>query len=161
MTNIAIEVEQETAETRVGVVEFARKAVQLGLGATAMAQKEVVNLFERTQKQVGEFVEKTQTNTSELVDKMVARGADVEKDGRDRIQTMFDKRKKQVNKTVAEAQDSLDGRIAAVLHSMSVPTKGDIESLNKKIAELTKKVNALSKTKVKTEPKTEPVVVSE
>jgi polyhydroxyalkanoate synthesis regulator phasin len=81
----------------------------------------------------------------------------VEKDGRDRLQTMFDKRKKQVNKTVAEAQDSLDGRIAAVLHSMSVPTKADIESLNKKIAELTKKVNALSKSKAKTEP----VVVGE
>jgi hypothetical protein len=44
---------------------------------------------------------------------------------------------------------------------MSVPTKGDIESLNKKIAELTKKVNTLSKTKAKTEPKTEPVIVSE
>jgi poly(hydroxyalkanoate) granule-associated protein len=142
MTEITIQT--ETTETRVDVFGWAHKAVQLGLGATAMAQKEVVGLFERTQKQVGDLVGKAQTNTTELVDKMVARGADVEKSGRNRLNTALENRKKQVDDTVAEAQDSLDGRIEAVLHSMNVPTKGDIESLNQKIAELTKKVNSLS-----------------
>ena len=142
MTEITIQT--ETTETRVDVFGWAHKALQLGLGATAMAQKEVVGLFSRTQKQVGELVEKAQTNTTELVDKMVARGADVEKNGRERLNTALENRKKQVDDTVAEAQDSLDGRIEAVLHSMNVPTKGDIESLNHKIAELTKKVNSLS-----------------
>jgi poly(hydroxyalkanoate) granule-associated protein len=142
MTEITIQT--ETTETRVDVFGWAHKAVQLGLGAAAMAQKEVVGLFSRTQKQVGELVDKAQTNTTELVDKMVARGADVEKSGRERLNTALENRKKQVDDTVAEAQDSLDGRIEAVLHSMNVPTKGDIESLNHKIAELTKKVNSLS-----------------
>ena len=143
MTDIAMQ--PETAETRVDVFGWAHKAVQLGLGATAMAQKEVVNLFERAQKQVGDLVDKAQTNTNELVHKMVTRGADVEKSGRERLNTMLENRKKQVTDTVSEAQDSLDGRIEAVLHSMNVPTKADIESINKKIAELTKKVNALVK----------------
>lgn len=141
----AIEMETETTETRVDALGLARKALQASLGVTMMAQEEVVSLFERTQKQVSELVEKGQTNATDLMDKMVTRGADVEKNGRERLQTIFDNRKKQVDKSVATVQDSLDGRIEAVLHNMNVPTKSDIEALNKKIADLTRKINALAK----------------
>lgn len=127
------------------VVEYAQKSWRAGIGAAVIAQEESVTLFDKAQARVTKFVEKTQEDVNQMLEKMIERGSAVEEDGRAKINELIESRKKQVDKTVNVAQDSLEGRIETVLHSMNVPTKSDIDTLNKKIATLTRKVNALVK----------------
>jgi poly(hydroxyalkanoate) granule-associated protein len=140
-------VQEEVSENSFSVTEMAHKSIQVSLGAVDMAQAEVVALMEKVQKSVQELVEKSQKNVNELVNEMVERGAKVEEDGRARINTFVENRRKQVDSTISDASDNLnlDGRIESVLHTMNVPTKNDIEELNKKVGLLTRKVNALLK----------------
>lgn len=128
------------------VVEYAQKSWRAGIGAAVMVQEETAALFDKTQARVTKFVEKTQEDANQMLEKMIERGSVVEQDSRAKINELIESRKKQVDKTVNVAQDSLEGRIETVLHSMNVPTKSDIDALNKKIATLTRKVNALAKT---------------
>jgi poly(hydroxyalkanoate) granule-associated protein len=140
-------VQEEVTENSFSVTEMAHKSIQVSLGAVDMAQAEVVALMEKVQKSVQELVEKSQKNVNELVSEMAERGAKVEEDGRARINTFVENRRKQVDSTISDASDNLniDGRIENVLHTMNVPTKNDIEELNKKVGLLTRKVNALLK----------------
>lgn len=144
MTETVI-VEEKVTNRLDNVVEFAQKTLRAGIGAAALVQEEATSLFDKTQERVTKFVEKTQTDANELLEKMIERGANLEGDGRAKINELIESRKKQVDETVTGAQDSLEGRIESVLHSMNVPTKSDIDALNKKIANLTRKVNAISK----------------
>lgn len=144
-TNVIIE--EEIVEEKINLADMAQKALHLSLGAVALAQEEVMALFEKAQKELKARLEQTQGDASGLVDKMVERGATVEEDGRKRVNGFVDSRRKQVNSTVKDAQGSLEGRIETVLHSMNVPTKNDIDRLEKKINALTKKVNELAKAK--------------
>lgn len=140
MTDKVIVVEDTTKE-KVNLTEVAQKVLHLGLGAAVIAQEEVVTLFEKAQSKVQQMVEQTQQDASELVDKMVERGTSVEEDSRQRVNGFVKERKKQVNK----AQNTFEDQIERVLHRMNVPTKNDIEKLEKKLTTLTKKVNELAK----------------
>jgi poly(hydroxyalkanoate) granule-associated protein len=145
MTDTVVVEEEKVINRFDNVVELAQKTLRAGIGAAVLVQEEAVTLFDKTQERVNKFVEKTQTEANGLLDKMIERGATVEVDGRTKINELIENRKKQVDETVTGAQDSLEGRIETVLHTMNVPTKSDIDSLNKKIATLTRKVNALAK----------------
>lgn len=134
-------VEEEAVQSRIRVTEVAQKTIHLGLGAAAMAQDEIVALFEKAQSKLNSLVEKTQTDANEFVDKAVDRGTSVEADGRGRVNDFVEERKKRVNKV----QDTLEERIERVLHRMNVPTRNDIEKLEEKLDNLNKKLNALSK----------------
>lgn len=142
---ILVEEMEETKGYLNTVADVAHKAFQASLGAVAMAQSEAAALLEKAQKEATNRYEKTQKNTSKMVNKLVARGADIEHDGRERANEMIKARRKQVKESVSGAQESLDGRIEAVLHRMNVPSKSDIDALNRKLTTLTKKVNTLSK----------------
>lgn len=132
---------EETTKERVNFAEAAQKVLHLGLGAAVMAQEEAAALFEKAQSKMQKMVEQTQHDASELVDKMVERGTSVEEDSRQRVNGFVKERKKQVNK----AQNTFEDQIERVLHRMNVPTKNDIEKLEKKLTTLTKKVNELAK----------------
>ncbi len=115
---IAVEEEVVEKEAR-PVLEAAHKALQVGLGATAYGVKELETLFTR----------------------LVERGEVVEQDGRKRFNKLMEQRKKRM----AGAQDELETSITRALHRLNVPTRADIDTLNKKVTPLTKKVNALLK----------------
>jgi poly(hydroxyalkanoate) granule-associated protein len=145
MATTTVIIEEEIMEEQTSLVELAQKALHFGLGAVAMAQDEVVALFEKAQKEIKGRLDKTQGDTNDLVDQMVERGVTVEEDGRKRVNKFIEARRKQVKGSVKDAQGSLENRIETVLHTMNVPTKGDIDRLEKKINTLTKKVNELIK----------------
>jgi poly(hydroxyalkanoate) granule-associated protein len=146
MANTVI-IEEEIVEEQINITELAQKALHLGLGAIALAQDEVMALFEKAQKELKERLDKTQGDATGLMDKMVDRGVTVEEDGRERVNKFMDARRKQVKGSVKDVQGGLESRIESVLHTMNVPTKGDMDRLEKKINTLTKKINELSKAK--------------
>ena len=131
--NVVIEEEtlQETANL---FFEGARKAMNAGLGAVDLAREEVTNLLE-----------KTQVDIEEIFNNLVARGETFGADNRQRFDEAVNSRKAQAEETVNDLRATIDSQIEKALHTMNIPTKADIEGLSKKIANLTKKVNALAK----------------
>jgi polyhydroxyalkanoate synthesis regulator phasin len=127
----------------------------VSLGAVDMAQAEVMTLLEKAQKSVNEFIEKSQKDVTDLVTEMAERGAKVEENGRTRLNRFVDNRRQQVDSTLNEATGGVDMRIDTVLHSMNVPTKTDIEDLNKKVSLLTRKVNVLVKAQKEAQKETQ------
>ena len=131
--NVVIEEEtlQETANL---FFNSARKAMNAGLGAVDLAREEVTNLLE-----------KTQVDIEEIFNNLVARGESFGADNRQRFDEAVNSRKAQAEETVSDLRANIDSQIEKALHTMNIPTKADIDDLSKKIANLTKKVNALAK----------------
>ena len=131
--NVVIEEEtlQETANL---FFNSARKAMNAGLGAVDLAREEVTNLLE-----------KTQVDIEEIFNNLVARGESFGADNRQRFDEAVNSRKAQAEETVSDLRANIDTQIEKALHTMNIPTKADIDDLSKKIANLTKKVNALAK----------------
>ncbi len=133
-----VTIEEEMLDERASIVESAQKAAvnafRAGIGAADIARGEVLTLLEKTQKDVGE-----------ILDRFIARGEELESEGRKRIEETIETRRKQVDERVKETSSELDRRIETILHTMNVPTKADIDDLTKKINSLTRKVNDLAK----------------
>lgn len=102
------------------VFETARKVLLAGIGAVSLAQSEI----------------------EDFVNKLVERGEIREKDGRKLLDELREKQQKQTKK----AEKELDKRLDDVLARLNIPTRSDIDALNKKIGALTKKIDELKKT---------------
>ena len=118
-----IEVQEETLENGRkplrDVVDMTHKTMLAGIGAMALAQDEVAEVF----------------------DKWAARGEEVEERGRQRLQELRERREKETTK----AEEELDKRVEEILHRMNMPTQSDVKALNAKILELNKKIDELRK----------------
>lgn len=115
-----IELTEEIVETQPNpIFTTVRKTFLFGLGAVAYTQAEFGKLFE----------------------KFVARGEEVEHDGRETIKKMMERRQNQAQ----QAEKELDKRINDVLHRMNIPGRSDIKALNSKITSLNKKIEELNK----------------
>lgn len=110
------EIEELEVEERSKLFEAARKVVLASIGAVALAQDEL----------------------EDFVNRLVERGEIAEKDARKLMREVTDKRRKNVER-------EMDKRMEEMLDRLNVPSKGDIESLGKKIAVLTAKVEDLKK----------------
>jgi poly(hydroxyalkanoate) granule-associated protein len=108
----------EEAEGK-SLLGMARKVLLAGIGAMALTQEEA----------------------ERFVDKLVERGEIAEKDGKNLVRDMMERRRKDSKR----AEDQMDKRIEDLLHRMNVPSKADIEALSAKITALTKKVDELKK----------------
>ncbi len=83
-----------------------------------------------------------QDEVQRFVNKACERGEIAEKEARKTMQDVSEKRKgaeKQVDKGLKE----MDKRFEEMLTKLNIPTKNDINALNEKIADLTKKVEDL------------------
>lgn len=143
-----IEVTQEItpeAETK-AVVEAARKVLLASLGAIVLAQEELGNFMGDTEN----FINRLLEDAEAFIDKLVERGALAEKDGRQLIAEMVEKRTQRTREAAREftqrAESSLDRGMEDILNRMNVPTKTDIEALTKKVNSLSRKVDKLKKT---------------
>jgi poly(hydroxyalkanoate) granule-associated protein len=117
---VEIVVEEGSEEMeRNPLLEATRKVLLASIGAVALAQEEI----------------------EAFGNKLVERGEIAEKDGKNLVRDVMDKRKKEAKK----AEDELDKRIEDLLDRMNVPTKSDIEALSAKITALSKKVDELKK----------------
>jgi polyhydroxyalkanoate synthesis regulator phasin len=118
--NVVVETTEEAE--RSALLEAARKVLLAGIGAFALAQEEI----------------------EDFVNKLIDRGEIAEKDGRQLIRDVMEKRRKKTQ----EAESEIDKRIEDLLDRMNVPTKSDITELSAKIATLTKKVDELKKARI-------------
>lgn len=112
---------EEPKEEGSYLLGMTHKVLQAYIGAIALAQDEI----------------------EDFVHKLVERGEVAEKDARKLVKDVMEKSRKQVRMT----DDDVSHRVEDTLDRMNVPTKSDIEALGAKIAELTKKVDELKKTK--------------
>jgi len=96
-----------------------RRVLLASIGAFALAQEEI----------------------EEFINKLVERGEIAEKDGKKLVGEVMERRKKFQKKTEGE----MNKQVEQILERMDVPTKGDIDSLSKKITALSKKIDELNK----------------
>jgi len=128
MKNKAKEVQQD-------VMENAHKIWLAGLGAVAVAEEKGTEFFKN-------LMEKGET--------MEAKGKDQIEKARGAVTGV---------KTVAESYwdtfgQTLDEKFSAVIHRLGVPTKNEIEELNRKVDELNKAIKSLKVKETKAAAKT-------
>ena len=126
--------EEAINETAALFFENARKAMNAGLGAIDMAREEVTNLLQKTQGDV-----------EEIFNNLVERGETFGASNREKFDEAVSSTRNQAEETVSGIRETFESRVENVLSNLNIPSKSDIDSLNKKIAALTQKVNALSK----------------
>lgn len=83
----------------------------------------------------------TQEAVEDFVEKLVERGEIAEKDGKTLIKDIAEKRRK----AVKHAEERAFEHFEHVLKRMNIPSKKDIEALNEKVIELTRKIEELKK----------------
>jgi poly(hydroxyalkanoate) granule-associated protein len=105
------------------MLEMARKVLLAGIGAFALTQEEV----------------------EKIVNKLIERGEIAEKDGRKLIKDIMEKRRKKTDEIRVETEDELEKRMEDVLTRMNIASKSDIDSLNRKLTTLSKKLDDLNK----------------
>ncbi len=86
----------------------------------------------------------TQEQIEDFVGKLVERGEIADGDARKLINDVVERRKKIVHSGARKAEDEMDRRIESLLWRMNIPSKGEIDSLSDKIAELSRKVDDLN-----------------
>lgn len=101
------------------LLEGVRKLLLAGIGAVSLAQEEM----------------------EDFINKLVERGEIAEKDGRKLLDDVAEKRKKKTRRI----KQKLDQRLDDFMVRRDIPTRTDVDALNAKIAELTKKIDALKK----------------
>jgi len=86
-----------------------------------------------------------------IVNRLVEKGEIAEADGRELISDLLERRRKEVEEAVGETkvkagqtEGILDQRIESILNRMNIPSKGDVESLSRKISTLSQKVDDLN-----------------
>ena len=101
--------------------EVSRRVLLAAIGAVSYAQDEM----------------------EDFIDRLVARGEIAEKEGRQLMREVMEKR--------AEKRKTIEGEVNKRLHDaverLNVPSKKEIDELSAKVAELTRKVEELKKTK--------------
>ncbi len=101
-----------------------------------------------------------------IVNRLVEKGEITEKDGRKMVEDLIARTKEmsesrvkktteRVSNTTSKTEDILNNRIKAVLNTMNIPSKQDIDQLTRKIDALSRKVSALDK-KLSTETARKP-----
>lgn len=142
MAELLIEEEMLLEEETNPVFEAAHKTLLASLGAVALLQDEVATLVKKLASRREGMTDKS----GDLVNKMVARGEVVAEDSRKFVTDLRERRATKAEAVVEAATDDVENRIEDVLTRMNIPTKKDIQALNRKITTLTKKVDELKVT---------------
>ncbi len=101
----------------------ARKVLLASIGVIALAQEEI----------------------EDFIDRLVERGEIAEKEGKQLIQELREKRKQKA----ARLEERFNKRVEDLLTRMNIPTKADVEALSEKIAALSKKVDEIKRAQSK------------
>ncbi len=83
----------------------------------------------------------TQEELEKLVHKLIERGEIAEKEGKKVMQDAVSRRKKDLDKAEGEVSKNVE----SLLKQINIPTKADVEELNKKIDILNKKLDSMTK----------------
>jgi poly(hydroxyalkanoate) granule-associated protein len=105
------------------MVEMVRKVLLAGIGAVALTQEEV----------------------EKVVNKLIERGEIAEKDGRKLVKDLMEKRRKKAAEVKDESEEEFESRMEEVLARMNIASKSDVDSINRKLTTLSKKLDDLNK----------------
>lgn len=139
MAELLIEEELMQEEETNPVFDAAHKTLLASLGAVALLQDEVATLVKKLASRREGMADKS----GDLVNKMVARGEVVAEDSRKFVADIRERRVAKAEAVAESAKDDMESRVEEVLTRMNIPTKKDIQALNRKITTLTKKVDEL------------------
>ena len=105
------------------VVVLSHKLFLAGLGAVVLVQDEFGKMASR-------FVEQ---------------GEETEKQSRKAVNKLMETRRKEARQMARQARKEANKRLETTLHAINVPTRSDIDKLNRKLTQLNKKLDALDK----------------
>ncbi len=108
------------------VVKIIRTVMLAAIGAVALSKEEIES----------------------IVNRLIEKGEIAESDGRELIGDLLERRKKEEVEVSEEAEKVggvVDQRVESILNRMNIPSKGDVESLSRKIGALSQKVDDLNK----------------
>lgn len=125
MSDVEVNVLEEEVEEKEPnpFVETTRKVLLAGVGAMALAQEEA----------------------EAFVNRLVERGEIAEKEGRQLIKDMMEKRRKKAEDAAEKTEKEIDERVEQILERMNIPTRKDVNALSRQITALSKKVDQLKK----------------
>lgn len=99
-----------------------RRVLMASIGAVVLAQDEI----------------------EEFLGKLVDRGEIADADARKLLNDVVDNRVRMVQDGTKRAEGELEKRVESVLSRLSIPSKGDIDTLSARIADLNEKVDELN-----------------
>ena len=123
---------QKAAESRVGeIADQLEHAFLAGLGALSDAQKKGAKSFDSLVKEGEKFRKKATSRTETLIDDVQDAIRDMAGDAQSRATGLLDqvRDKSQLNKL----QSAFDTRVADAMDRLNVPSKNDIDAINKKL----------------------------
>jgi poly(hydroxyalkanoate) granule-associated protein len=115
---LAEQVEQEAKEKVSPLLDAVRRVLLASIGAVALAADEI----------------------EDFVKKLVERGEIAEKDGRKLVKDVLERRKEMEMRPI---EQKLDRQMDRFLTRLNIPSRDDVESLNARIADLSKKIDEL------------------
>ncbi len=135
---------QKGGESRVGeVAEQLEHAFMAGLGALSDAQKKGAARFDSLVKEGEKFRKKATSRTESLIDDVQDAIRDMAGGAQSRASGLLDqvRDKSQLDKL----QSAFDSRVADAMDRLNVPSKNDIDAINKKLNKILRLLEAQGK----------------
>lgn len=110
---------EEAAKEPNPLFDAVHKVLLASIGAVALAQDEM----------------------EDFVNKLVERGELAEKESKEMLRDVMQRRKKEAKK----AEEEVDKRMSELVDRLKIPSKADVDGLSAQINDLSKKVDELSK----------------
>jgi len=131
---------QKDSDKRVNdIAEQLEHAFMAGLGALSDAQKKGAKTFDSLVKEGEKFREKTTSKTESLIDDVQDAIRDMADDAQSKATGLIDqvRGKSQLDKL----QSAFDTRVADAMDRLNVPSKNDIDAINKKLNKIIRLLN--------------------
>lgn len=141
-----VEEVRETAQERMmGLYEMvtgvAQRAALVGLGAVDYVREEMTDLVNDSMLFTNKLAERGETIAKDGRERVI----NVTKDGRQRVNTLAEKPQARAKTAVRKAEEAFDKYTEQVLNRLNVPTAREIESVDRKLANLNRKLDKLAK----------------
>lgn len=145
MAKKKVKTKQKVSEKK--VAEQFEDAFLAGLGALSNAQKAGAKTFDSLVKQGEAFRKKTTKRTESLIDDVQAAIREMNEDAQSKATGLLDQVRDRSN--LKKLNRAFDSRVAGAMDRLHVPSKNDVDAINKKLNKILK----LLETKPKAAPK--------
>lgn len=145
MAKKKVKTKQKVSEKK--VAEQFEDAFLAGLGALSNAQKAGAKTFDSLVKQGEAFRKKTTKRTESLIDDVQAAIREMNEDAQSKATGLLDQVRDKSN--LKKLNRAFDSRVAGAMDRLHVPSKNDVDAINKKLNKILK----LLETKPKAAPK--------
>jgi poly(hydroxyalkanoate) granule-associated protein len=121
------------------VAEQLEHAFLAGLGALSNAQKAGEKTFDSLVKQGEQFRKKTTKRTESLIDNVQDAIRDMSEDAQSKATGLLDQVRDKSN--LSKLQSAFDTRVADAMDRLNVPSKNDIDKINRKLNKILKAID--------------------